>query len=123
MEKHVNIVAALQIGFGVLWIVIGIIILLIFSLIGGFVDDHDGKLILPLIGEIIAAFLFFTSVPGIISGIGVLKRKEWGRILTLVLSVIGLLNFPVGTAVGIYCIWVLVQDETVTLFREVPKTV
>jgi hypothetical protein len=123
MEKHVNIVAALQIGFGVLWIVIGIIILLILSLIGGFTDDHDAKFILPLIGEIIAAFLFFTSVPGIISGIGVLKRKEWGRILTLVLSVIGLLNFPVGTAVGIYCIWVLVQDETVALFREAPKTV
>ena len=123
MEKHVNIVAALQIGFGVLWIVIGVIILLFFSLLGGFVDDRDGKLILPLIGEIIAAFLFFTSVPGIISGIGVFKRKEWGRILTLVLSVVGLLNFPVGTAVGIYCIWVLVQDETVTLFREVPKTV
>jgi len=33
-----------------------------------------------------------------------------------VLSVPGLLNFPIGTAIGIYSIWVLVQDETARLF-------
>jgi hypothetical protein len=123
MEKHVHVVAALQIGFGVLSIVIGIVILVILSTIGGFVDDHDAKFVLPLIGEIVAAFLFLTSIPGIISGIGLLKKMEWARILTLVLSVIGLLSFPIGTGIGIYSIWVLVQDETVALFRDVPKPV
>lgn len=117
MEKHLPVVAALQIGFGILWIVVGIAILLVLSLIGGFVGDEDARFILPLIGRIIAVFLFLISVPGIISGIALLKRKEWGRILTLILSVIGLMNFPVGTAVGIYCIWVLVQEETVSLFK------
>ena len=117
MEKHLNVVAALQIGFSVLWIVIGIIILFILSMIGGFVDDKDANFILPLIGQIIAAFLFLISIPGVIAGIGLLKRKEWGRVLTLVLSVIGLMNFPIGTAVGIYGIWVLVQEETISLFK------
>ena len=117
MEKHINVVAALQIGFGIFWIVAGIIILFLLSLIGGFVDDKDASFILPMIGQITAAFLFFLSIPGIIAGIGVLRRKEWGRILTLVLSVIGLMNFPIGTAVGIYSIWVLVQEETLTYFK------
>jgi hypothetical protein len=120
MEKHINVVAALQIGLSILWIVIGIVILLILSVIGGFVDDRDAEFILPLIGQIVASFLFLISVPGIISGIGLLKKKEWGRVLTLVLSVIGLTNIPVGTAVGIYSIWVLVQDETIALFRQEP---
>jgi hypothetical protein len=119
MEKHLNVVAALQIGFSVLWIVIGIIILFILSMIGGFVDDKDANFILPLIGQIIAAFLFLISIPGVIAGIGLLKRKEWGRVLTLVLSVIGLMNFPIGTAVGIYGIWVLVQEETISLFKPI----
>jgi hypothetical protein len=119
MEKHLNVVAALQIGFSVLWIVIGIIILFILSMIGGFVDDKDANFILPLIGQIIAAFLFLISIPGVIAGIGLLKRKEWGRILTLVLSVIGLMNVPVGTAVGVYSIWTLVQEETIALFKPV----
>jgi hypothetical protein len=122
MEKHLNVVAALQIGFSVLWIVIGIIILFILSMIGGFVDDKDANFVLPLIGQIIATFLFLISIPGVIAGIGLLKRKEWGRILTLVLSVIGLMNVPIGTAVGIYSIWTLVQEETISLFKPVPTT-
>jgi len=122
MEKHINVVAALQIGFSILWIVIGIIILFILSMIGGFVEDKDANFILPLIGQIIAAFLFLISVPGVIAGIGLLKKKEWGRVLTLILSVIGLMNVPVGTAVGIYCIWVLVQEETISLFKPEPAS-
>jgi hypothetical protein len=122
MEKHLNVVAALQIGFSILWIVIGIIILFILSMIGGLVDDKDANFILPLIGQIIAAFLFLISVPGVIAGIGLLKKKEWGRVLTLVLSVIGLMNVPIGTAVGVYSIWVLVQEETISLFKSVPPS-
>jgi hypothetical protein len=122
MEKHLNVVAALQIGFSVLWIVIGIIILFILSMIGGFVHDRDANFILPLIGQIVAVFLFLISIPGVIAGIGLLKRKEWGRILTLVLSVIGLMNVPIGTAVGAYSIWTLVQEETIALFKPVPPS-
>jgi hypothetical protein len=122
MEKHLNVVAALQIGFSVLWIVIGIIILFILSMIGGFVNDRDANFVLPLIGQIVAAFLFLISIPGVIAGIGLLKRKEWGRILTLVLSVIGLMNFPIGTAVGVYSIWTLVQEETISLFKPLPPS-
>ncbi|HNX78240.1 MAG TPA: hypothetical protein PKJ24_00090 [Prolixibacteraceae bacterium] len=123
MEKHLNVVAALQIGFGIFWIVAGGILLFILSLIGGFVDDKDARFILPLIGQIVAAFLFLTSIPGVIAGIGLLKRKEWGRIITLILSVIGIMNFPIGTVVGIYSIWVLVQEETVSLFKPAPGNV
>jgi hypothetical protein len=123
MEKHVNVIAALQIGLSIFGIVIGIVILVILSTIGVLVDDKDANFILPLIGNIVAAFIFIMSVPGIIAGIGLMKHKEWGRILTLILSVINLLNFPLGTALGIYCIWALVQDETVAIFRREAKNV
>ena len=123
MEKHVHVIAALQIGLSIFGIVVGIVILVILSAIGGLVDDKDAGFILPLIGKIVATFAFLMSVPGILSGIGLLKHKEWGRILTLILSVINLLNFPVGTAVGIYCIWALVQDDTIALFKPEAKNV
>jgi hypothetical protein len=122
MEKHINVVAALQIGLSIFGIVIGIIILVVLSLLGGFVDDKDASFILHLVGGIVSFFLFLLSVPGIIAGIGLLGKKEWARILTLVLSVMNLMNVPVGTAVGAYSIWVLVQEETVALFKPVvPK--
>ena len=39
-------------------------------------------------------------------------------VLVLILSAIDLLNIPIGTALGIYTIWVLVQAETVVLFEK-----
>ena len=117
MEKHVNVVAALQIGLSVFGIIIGIVILLILNAVGTFAEDRDAGFILHLIGSIIAIFFFLMSIPGIIAGIGLLRHHEWARILTLILSVIGILNFPFGTAVGIYTIWALVQDEVISIFR------
>ena len=117
MEKHVNVVAALQIGFSIICILIGIAGFVVLHLVGNISNDKDAELILNIIGYAAIAFFCLLSLPGIIAGIGLFKKKEWARILTLVLSVIDLFHVPVGTAVGIYSIWALVQDETVALFR------
>ena len=61
--------------------------------------------------------MIVVSIPGIIGGIGLLKYKNWARILVLIISAIGLLNVPFGTALGIYSIWTIVQDETIKLFN------
>jgi hypothetical protein len=36
----------------------------------------------------------------------------------MVLGVLQLFNIPVGTAIGAYSLWVLLQDETEQLFLE-----
>jgi Ni,Fe-hydrogenase I cytochrome b subunit len=76
----------------------------------------ERQITLWIIGASIAIFLFLFSIPGIIGGIGLFKHKNWARILVLILSVIDLFNISVGTAIDVYSIWVLVQDETVKLF-------
>ena len=68
------------------------------------------------VGTMIAVFVLLISVPGIIGGVGLLRHKPWARYVVLVLSVLALLNIPIGIAIGIYSIWVLVQDETAKLF-------
>ena len=65
----------------------------------------------------IAGILVLLSAPGIIGGMGLLKRQSWARILVLVLGVINLINIPFGTALGIYTIWALTHRETEELFR------
>lgn len=119
MEKHINVVAALHIGLSIFGIVFAMIIGLILSLIGGFIDDPVATRVLPIIAKVAIWVVMVFSIPGIVAGIGLFKRKEWARILTLILSVIKLMNIPVGTAVGVYSIWVLVQDETTILFKPV----
>ena len=53
MEKHINIVAALQIGLSILGIVIGISIFIILHLAGGFANDQQAQFILSLIARVL----------------------------------------------------------------------
>lgn len=117
MEKHINVVAALQIGFSILGLIIGIVIFVLFHFIGDFVDDHDANIVLSIVANVVMIMVTVLSIPGIIAGLGLFKRKEWARILTLIISVLNLLSFPIGTAVGVYSIWALVQTENVELFK------
>jgi len=118
MEKHINVIAALQIGFSILGLIIGGIIFTILFFIGEFVPEPDAQKVLNIIAQIVMVIIVILSIPGIIAGIGLLKRKEWARILTLILSVLDLINFPIGTAVGAYSIWALVQPEVVEHFKK-----
>ena len=118
MQKHTNIVAALHIGLGALCIFIAIFLFFILYFAGRFVDDNEVQFILPLIGKIILIFLTVIGLPGIIAGIGLFKRKEWARILALVISVMALLNFPFGTALGVYSVWALTQTEIISQFEK-----
>jgi hypothetical protein len=78
--------------------------------------DETGTRVLTAVGCIVPGFLFLFSLPGIIGCIGVLRLKSWARYLILVLSFFDLFNLPIGTGVGIYSIWALMQDETAQLF-------
>lgn len=118
MERHINVVAALHIGLSILGIIIGILVFSVMHLTGGFVNDVEAEKVLVIIANVIAVVFIVLSIPGIIAGIGLFKRKEWARILTLIISVIDLFNFPLGTAVGVYSIWALVQPEIVEHFRK-----
>lgn len=117
MEKHINIIASLQIGLSILRLMVVAIIFTVLHFVGDFADDADAELVLSIIANVIMVVSLVMSLPGILAGIGLFKRKEWARILTLILSVLELFNVPVGTAVGVYSIWALSQNETVELFK------
>ena len=61
--------------------------------------------------------LIFGGVTTLLAGIGLLKLEPWGRILAIIISAIDLLNVPIGTALGIYGLWVLLDSQTEALFE------
>ena len=120
MEQHVDLVGALNIGLGALILMIAVIIFIVVAG-GGLIAGLASGEMLPttitlVVASAIAALLIVLSVPGIVGGVGLLKRKPWARILVLVMSFLNLLDFPLGTALGIYSIWVLMNDEAQVLF-------
>ncbi|MDX1741610.1 MAG: serine/threonine-protein kinase, partial [Rhodothermales bacterium] len=56
------------------------------------------------------------AVPGIIAGWGLLARKPWGRVIGIVVAILDLFNIPIGTAFGIYALWVLTEPEAEAYF-------
>lgn len=121
MEKHVNLLAALQIGFRLLGLIVAGIIFALLHFIGDFTGEYEPQMVLSIIANVMIVVVTILSLPGIIAGIGLFRKKEWARILTLILSVLDLVRFPIGTAIGVYSIWVLAQPETVELFRNSHK--
>ena len=45
------------------------------------------------------------------------KRKPFGRVLMLGLAVVNLLILPIGTALGVYALWILLTNEGRRLFE------
>ena len=118
MEKHITVVAVLRLGLSILGLITGVILYVLLYAFGYLVDDMQVKTVLSIIVNIAMVVLIVLSIPGIIAGIGLLKRKEWARILTLILSALDLVNFPLGTALGVYSIWALVQPEVMAEFKK-----
>ena len=121
MDKHVTVVGSLHIGYSALGILAGLVLFVLLVGIGFLADDQEALNILTLIASVVGVFLVVTAIPGIIGGIGLLKRQAWARILLLILSVFDLFAIPIGTALGVYTIWVLLQDETEQLFACKPS--
>ena len=118
MEKHITLVAVLKIGFGVFGLLVACLAFVAIAGGGAISGDPEAIAITSVVASVIAIFFITLSVPGIVGGIGLLKRRNWARILVLILAVVDLFQIPFGTIIGIYAIWVLLNDETAKLFAQ-----
>lgn len=128
MRDHVKILGILNIIMGCLGVAAGLVVLIVFGGLAGLAGfsagpwstDRDAAAAVPIlviIGICIAIFLFILGLPSIIGGWGLLHFKPWARVLMIVISALHLFHIPIGTALGIYGLWVLLHDETRRLFE------
>jgi hypothetical protein len=120
MEKHLTLVAALNIGLSAFALVIGFLVFFLLGGIGAASDDPEALVVLSIVGFVVFAVLFLISIPALIGGIGLLKRRNWARVLLMIISAVNLINVPFGTALGVYTLWVLLQEETQRMFTLSP---
>ncbi len=118
MKQHVSFVGALHVGFGILGLMGAVAIYLSFIFVFDFVEQEPvAQKVLSFVGNTLSLIILFFSSLGVIGGIGLFSYKPWARILVMIVSAINCLNVPVGTAKGVYSIWVLMQPETIDLFE------
>ncbi len=124
MRTHVQILAVLNIAWGVLGFIGALVIFLIFGGAMGVIgmtahQDPGAGIAIPivgLVGGVIFLVILVTSIPSFVIGIGLLRCAWWSRIAGIILSAVHLLNVPFGTALGIYGLWVLLSRDSLVLF-------
>lgn len=125
MKTHIQVVAALHIALGALSVIGAIVLFACLGLAGTIVlsqGEPEAAGILAIVAVVLCGFLVLIGLPGIIGGWALFTERSWGRPLVLVLGILELFNIPIGTAVGIYTLWVLLSDaqESSTHLSSVP---
>ncbi len=124
MQTHVKVVAVLYIVMGALNLLGAMFFVFAFSIAGiaaGMSGDPDAAMAMPIIGitgTALVVFLLLLSIPPIVVGIGLMRHREWARIAGIVIAALLIFHFPIGTAVGVYGLWTLLNGETARLMGE-----
>ncbi len=116
MDRHITVLGTLYIAFSALTLLFAAIVFI--AVLGGGVlsGDRDAMAVTSIVATAIAGLLTVLALPGIVGGIGLLRRRQWARALVMILGFLNLLAVPFGTILGIYTIWVLLKPETELLF-------
>lgn len=111
VAQHVGTLGVLWIVYGALTALGGGFMLLALNLFSAGVMGNETPMppfIRPMLGFIGMMFLI-TGLVRILAGWAVYSKQSWGRILCLILGFLSLIDVPLGTALGIYTIWVLLS--------------
>lgn len=112
---------------GIVFVVLNVMTLLVSLGFGAFVlfigqlgmqdvgADERTLMTVVLLG--VTGCFLVTALPGLITGVGLLKRRPWSRTLALVMGILAIPNFPLGTALGIYALWFYTQPGSNRVFE------
>lgn len=75
--------------------------------------------ILPSILSFTAMCLLALAVAGLAAGWGLMERRSWARTLAVILGILALFDPLLGTALGIYTLWVLLPAQAEQEYRRI----
>ncbi|MBI1737795.1 MAG: zinc ribbon domain-containing protein [Acidobacteria bacterium] len=123
VNRHVRLLAVLWMAMGALRLVAAASM----YVLGHFVLV---RIPIPLMPErflgglmaVVASFFLFKAILAFVAGWGLLEVQPWARMFTLVLGFLALLLPPVGTALGVYTLWVLLPEQSEREYRALAQT-
>lgn len=115
MDGHLKLVGILHIATNLLTLFSACVLLFFAPTLFAF--REGGVWVFGFVLLFIGGIILLTAIPGIIGGIGLLMYQSWARILLFIVAAFSLFNFPIGTVIGGYTFWVLLQDEARQMLR------
>lgn len=122
MQVHVKVLGAMYVASAVLGLLLATVLLVGMGGAVGLVGasgDPDASIAIPIIGiagAALVAVILVLSLPGLLTGVGLLYFQPWARVVGIVLAAISLIGFPWFTILGAYGLWVLLSKDSEHLF-------
>jgi heme/copper-type cytochrome/quinol oxidase subunit 3 len=63
------------------------------------------------ITTVILVIAMILTIPAIIAGLKMRKEKPGAKTWVLIAAILALVNFPLGTALGVYALWFMFGDQ------------
>lgn len=112
LERHLRTVGILWIVVGVLWIIPSLVLMGISHaphfMIG---DEMFSRAFMPPMMFTLGLVFLFIAAGGIFVGWGLMNHERWARMTAIVVGILALFHPPLGTALGIYTLWVLLPAD------------
>ena len=124
VREHIRLLGILWLALSALNAVVGIVLFTLANTVFAHMHELEGVppdvpagFLHALFGTI-GFFILAKAALGFLAGWGLLRREPWARMLTIVLSFLALFHVPLGTALGIYSLWVLLSAQSEREYQE-----
>ena len=122
VNKHKRTLGILLLSYAILKIVLFTIGIQIATVALEYLaDEAEIKFAAYLLKYVIGVIIILYAIPSMIAGIGLINGKKWALILALILGIISLPVFPLGTAIGVYAIIVFLMDHNESTKQSIPE--
>jgi hypothetical protein len=116
VQQHITVLGWLYIVGHALFLIVGGFVFVLLTGIGFGSGDAEAARILPIVGILVGLLLAAPALSGLAAGYGLLTHKRWARILAIIVGVLSLLIFPLGTIIGFYTLVVLMPQAAADYF-------
>ena len=127
VQEHVRLVGILWMAYSALLVVGGIAVEIVAHTIfsgnprfGGGPPPDVSDWLRPLL-TLVGGLILMIAALGFSSGWGLLQREPWARAGALIVGFVTLFNVPLGTALGVYTLWVLLPSQSDDEYQALAK--
>lgn len=122
LERHLHTLGILWMIAGGLFLIPAIVLFILGSAAGMVMHGNELAAALgPVVLYFIASTFLLLAAGGILVGRGLVDRRSWARTTALILGVLALFHPPLGTALGIYTLWVLLSADADARYQQLAR--
>lgn len=123
LQRHVRIL-------GILWIVVGVLLVIPSLVLMGIShaphlmigDDMFTHAFMPPMMFSMGIVFLAIAAGGVLAGWGLMNHERWARVTAIVVGILALfLHPPLGTALGIYTLWVLLPGDAASEYDRMSR--